>query len=150
MPRSSLVSILKKSKKRLFHRRVAKSRRSNRGVKGGQGAADYGVKLWGINQTNDPAQGNMIQAHQIKGGASYSFLANQQPPTSNISNTADLTKQSLDMQNAAVDNMTSITSPSPLHSQSVNPNIHGGRSRRSKKYRYTIKKRNGRRTKTIY
>jgi len=128
-----------------------RTRQKGRKIKGGEGAADYGVKVWGYNQIADPHQGNVIQSQFMTGkqtgGAPF---ANTPPNIPNV-NITDAQNGALQMQKASIDQMTS-SSPAPyVQSHSVIPQTGGKskRRRRSKrKYRHTVK--NGRRTKTIY
>jgi len=63
-----------KVKKRKTRNRKTRNRKTrNRKTKGGSGgAAEYGSKIWGTNQTNDPSQGNVIKVENnpltLKGG----------------------------------------------------------------------------------
>jgi hypothetical protein len=133
-------------------RRQARRRKTQRRIKGGEGAADHGVKVWGFDQVADPHQGNVIQTQSVTekqtGGAAPYINTPPEAPTMNM---ADMQNSALQMQKSSVDQMTDNSPPPVIQSQSVTPHTGGKskRRRRSKrKYRDTVK--NGRRTKTIY
>jgi hypothetical protein len=119
-------------------------------MRGGDSAAEWGVKVWGINQVADPNQGNVIKANPVTGGAS-SFM-NVPPTMGETASTADMSKQALDMQGASVKYMVTPQVTANVQSDSTLPKTGGRRKtkRRRSKRKYGQKIRNGRRTKTIY
>ena len=133
----------------IMSKKRTRSRKAQRKIKGGDGASDYGVKVWGYDQVAGPHQGNVIQVKQT-GGA----FANAAPDVPNM----DMGQQqnmALSMQSASINQMTSNTPPAYVQSQSVTPQKGGKRRRRTKRVRGSKRKyghtvRNGRRTKTIY
>jgi len=138
MARSSLFRMLSKSKSK------------RRSIRGGDSAADWGVKVWGINQVADPNQGNVIKANPVTGGATP--FMNAPPTMGEMVSTTDMTKQALDMQGASMKYMTTPQVQSTVQSESTLPKTGGRRRtrRRGSKRKYGHKIRNGRRTKTIY
>lgn len=138
MARFNLFNMFSKSKKR-------RSVRRRRKVRGGNSAADYGVKMWGYDQMADPLQGNVIQAQVQKGGTAP--FVNTLPSMGQLPSTTDMTKQALDMQDASVRNMLTPKMEANVQSDSVLPKT-GGRRKSKRKYGQKIK--NGRRTKTFY
>lgn len=136
MARFNLFNMFSKSKKRRSVRR--------RKVRGGNSAADYGVKVWGYDQVANPQQGNVIQAQVQKGGTPF---VNTLPSMGQLPSTTDMTKQALDMQDASVRNMLTPKLEANVQSDSVLPKT-GGRRKSKRKYGQKIK--NGRRTKTFH
>jgi hypothetical protein len=130
--------------------RFSKKRSSLRKMHGGNSAADWGVKVWGINQVADPNQGNVIKANPVTGGATP--FMNAPPTMGEMVSTTDMTKQALDMQGASMKYMTTPQVQSTVQSESTLPKTGGRRRtrRRGSKRKYGHKIRNGRRTKTIY
>ena len=103
-------------------------------MRGGDSAADWGVKVWGINQVADPNQGNVIKANPVTGGAS-SFM-NVPPTMGETASTADMSKQALDMQGASVKYMVTPQVAANVQSDSTLPKTGGRRKtkrRRSKR-----------------
>ena len=128
-----------------------KKRRSVRKIRGGaDSAADWGVKVWGVDQVAAPNQGNFIQAHVQKGGAAP--YTNTLPTSPDMPSTADMSKQAIDMQGASMKYMVTPQTPANVQSDSTLPKTGGRRKtkRRGSKRKYGHKIRNGRRTKTIY
>jgi hypothetical protein len=126
-------------------------------IQGCGGASDYGMYIWGINQT--AGQGNVIQpAHlplrsggkkkKTKGGMSSTLS-----PVSNVSPMLQNTLQSSInmmspnyMQNITSNQINAMTSTeSIVH---TNTPYQAGGKRRQKKISYKHKKRNGRRKRT--
>jgi hypothetical protein len=132
---------------RMFSNSSKKKRsiRRRRKVRGGNSAADHGVKMWGYDQVADPRQGNVIQAQVQKGGTAP--FVNTPPTLSELPSSADMSKQAVDMQDASMKNMLTPKIEENVQSDSVLPKTGG---RRKSKRKYGQKIRNGRRTKTIY
>jgi hypothetical protein len=132
----------------------SKRHSKKRKVLGGEGgASDYGVKVWGYDQVADPNQGNVIKANTITGGGAAAPFMNTPPSMDPLLSTADMTKQTLEMQNASMKQMAEPQINPAVQSDSAAPRMSGGRkTRRLKrsKRKYGHKIRNGRRTKTVY
>lgn len=138
MARFNLFNMFSTSKKR-------RSVRRQRKVRGGNSAADYGVKMWGYDQVANSQQGNVIQAQVQKGGTTP--FVNTVPSMGELPSTADMSKQAVDMQDASMKNMITPKIEANVQSDSVLPKT-GGRRKSKRKYGQKIK--NGRRTKTFY
>jgi hypothetical protein len=129
----------------------SKKRRSVRKMRGGaDSAADWGVKVWGVDQVGDPNQGNVIKANPMTGGSAP--YTNTLPTSPDMVSTADMSKQALDMQGASVKYMVTPQVSANVQSDSTLPKTGGRRKtrRRGSKRKYGHKIRNGRRTKTIH
>jgi hypothetical protein len=103
--------------------RESKTKRKNKRqiIKGGDGAADYGIYIWGVNQTNDPSQGNLIQpAHNP---------ANPPPPTQTGGGAMDQVQQ---MMTPIVGNVTSQSAPSSSQ-PTTQSNVTGGKKTKRKR-----------------
>jgi len=115
-----------KTKSKTKSKRKSNSNSKNKNkrelIKGGDGAADYGMYIWGVNQTNDPSQGNVIQpAHNP---------ANPITPTQTGGGGG--IEQIQQMITPIVDNVTSQSAPSSSPSQSQS-NVTGGRKTKHKR-----------------
>jgi hypothetical protein len=109
----------------LQYNRESKTKRKNKGkiIKGGDGAADYGMYIWGVNQTNNPSQGNVIQpAHNPA-----------IPTTSTQTGGGGPMEQVQQMMTPIVDNVTSQSAPSSSSSPSQTGGRKTKRKRKSKK-----------------
>lgn len=117
---------------------------------GADSAADWGVKVWGVDQVGDPNQGNVIKANPMTGGSAP--YTNTLPTSPDMVSTADMSKQALDMQGASVKYMVTPQVSANVQSDSTLPKTGGRRKtrRRGSKRKYGHKIRNGRRTKTIH
>ena len=102
----------------LQYNRESKTKRKNKRqiIKGGDGAADYGMYIWGVNQTNDPSQGNVIQP------------AHNPPPPTQTGGNAPM-EQVQQMMTPIVGNVTSQSAPS----SSLSPSQTGGRKTKRKR-----------------
>lgn len=127
-----------------------RSGRKTRKMRGGDSAAEYGVKVWGYDQVADPVQGNVIKANLVAGGAAP--YMNIPPTMGETLSTADMSKQALEMQGASMKYMITPQVTEAVQSDSALPKTGGRRrtKRRGSKRKYGHKIKNGRRTKTIY
>jgi len=147
-------------------------RKESRKIKGGGcgGAADYGVYVWGTNQTGGGHEGNLIQpVHdprlfgqpvpqgtpgitggsrkvKVKGGSPGSTIS---PASINAGSLLDQNQISELAKQSATIQMADMTKqvPGGVSTDSANPVVTGGKNkRRTKKKIYTKNKRhNGRR-----
>ena len=104
-------------------RKTRNRKTRNRKTKGGSGgAAEYGSKIWGTNQSNDPSQGTVIKVENnpltIKGGEG---LLQTQGIMAQASNPMEMYKE-----------LTKIQIPSVVQSNTYK----GGRKQKSKR-KYT-------------
>ena len=129
---------------------ISNAKRKTRKMRGGDSAAEYGVKVWGYDQVADPVQGNVIKANLVAGGAAP--YMNIPPTMGETLSTADMSKQALEMQGASMKYMITPQVTEAVQSESALPKTGGRRrtKRRGSKRKYGHKIKNGRRTKTIY
>lgn len=140
---------------------MKKSKTRNQ-IKGGYSAADYGVYVWGQNQTSG-YQGNVIHPannpmSQTGGDKKRFDVKRKKNVGGNTSSTmpgiSSMMAQNTEIANAQMLSMTKPMIQTNITSDSVNRSIGGGRkkiktqSQMSKKKIYTKNKRNGKRRTT--